>query len=73
MDHCKLQDLAILESMQLALESIVSSVFDGSDELGESKLALCRTFQGFLLTSSFFDRPSFFSARAVIKIFFTVK
>lgn len=42
------KDLAILESMQLALESIVSSVFDGSDELGESKLALCRTFQGLL-------------------------
>lgn len=40
-----------MESMQLALENIVNSVFDGSNEFGvgcsEVQLALCRIFEGF--------------------------
>ncbi|KMT13498.1 hypothetical protein BVRB_4g082770 [Beta vulgaris subsp. vulgaris] len=45
-------DLAILESMQFALENIVVAVFDGSDEIArgssEIQLALCRIFEGLL-------------------------
>lgn len=40
-----------MESMQLALENIVNSIFDGSNEFGggssEVQLALCRIFEGF--------------------------
>lgn len=46
------QDLAVMESMQLALESVVNAVFDGSNEFGggssEVHLALCRIFEGLL-------------------------
>lgn len=47
----KFQDLPVMESMQLALENIVNSIFDGSNEFGggssEVQLALCRIFEGF--------------------------
>ncbi|KNA08758.1 hypothetical protein SOVF_159820 [Spinacia oleracea] len=46
------QGLAILESMQLALENVVVAVFDGPDEFArgssEIQLALCRIFEGLL-------------------------
>ncbi|KAL4323981.1 hypothetical protein GQ457_11G015570 [Hibiscus cannabinus] len=46
------QDLALLESMQAALESVVSSIFDGSNEFAggssEVHLALCGIFEGLL-------------------------
>ncbi|KAJ4719575.1 protein HASTY 1 [Melia azedarach] len=46
------QDLAIMESMQSALENVVSAVFDGSNQFGrnssEIHVALCRIFEGLL-------------------------
>lgn len=40
-----------MDSMQLALENVVSTVFDGSNEIvggsSEVQLALCRIFEGF--------------------------
>ncbi|XVF31221.1 hypothetical protein REPUB_Repub16aG0127000 [Reevesia pubescens] len=46
------QDLAVMESMQVALESVVSSIFEGSNEFAggslEVHLALCSVFEGFL-------------------------
>ncbi|THG16122.1 hypothetical protein TEA_015803 [Camellia sinensis var. sinensis] len=46
------QELAVMESMQVALETIVSAVFDGSNEFGgsfsETQIALCRIFEGLL-------------------------
>ncbi|XP_022719250.1 protein HASTY 1 [Durio zibethinus] len=46
------QDLAVMESMQVALESVVSSIFDGSNEFAggssEVHLAVCRIFEGLL-------------------------
>lgn len=46
------QDIAVMESMPMALENIASVVFDGSNEyLGgssETQLALCRIFEGLL-------------------------
>ncbi|GMP40616.1 hypothetical protein CsSME_00010991 [Camellia sinensis var. sinensis] len=46
------QELAVMESMQVALETIVSAVFDGSNEFGgsfsETQIALCRVFEGLL-------------------------
>ncbi|KAL6989566.1 histone deacetylase [Sarracenia purpurea var. burkii] len=50
------QGLAVMESMQLALDTIVNAVFDGSNEFGgsgsetrsETQLALCRIFEGLL-------------------------
>ncbi|XP_061348450.1 protein HASTY 1 isoform X2 [Gastrolobium bilobum] len=46
------QDLAVMESMQLALENVVNTVFDGSNDFakanGEVQFALCRTFEGLL-------------------------
>ncbi|XP_019423263.1 PREDICTED: protein HASTY 1 [Lupinus angustifolius] len=46
------QDLAVLESMQLALENVVSAIFDGSNDFAkantEVQLALCRAFEGLL-------------------------
>ncbi|XVE89810.1 hypothetical protein DITRI_Ditri20bG0024300 [Diplodiscus trichospermus] len=46
------QDLAVMESMQVALENVVSSIFDGSKEFAgessEAHLALCRIFEGLL-------------------------
>ncbi|XVF42101.1 hypothetical protein PTKIN_Ptkin01aG0333100 [Pterospermum kingtungense] len=46
------QDLAVLESMQVALENVVSSIFDGSNEFAggssEVHLTLCRIFEGLL-------------------------
>ncbi|KAK2419191.1 protein HASTY [Trifolium repens] len=46
------QDLAVLESMHLALENIVNAVFDRSNDIAEAnaevQFALCRTFQGLL-------------------------
>lgn len=48
----KMQDLAIMESMQSALENVVSAVFDGSNQFGrnssEIHVALCRIFEGYL-------------------------
>ncbi|KAF8401555.1 hypothetical protein HHK36_012497 [Tetracentron sinense] len=46
------QDTAVMESMQLAFETVVSVVFDGSIEFvggsSEIQLTLCRTFEGLL-------------------------
>ncbi|KAE9615987.1 hypothetical protein Lalb_Chr04g0261021 [Lupinus albus] len=46
------QDLAVLESMQLSLENVVSAIFDGSNDFAkasaEVQLALCRAFEGLL-------------------------
>ncbi|KAJ0078649.1 hypothetical protein Patl1_23409 [Pistacia atlantica] len=46
------QDLAVMESMQSALENVVSAVFDGPNEVGgatsEVHVALCRIFEGLL-------------------------
>ncbi|KAK7284295.1 hypothetical protein RJT34_19040 [Clitoria ternatea] len=46
------QDLAVTESMQLALENVVNAVFDGSNDFtkanAEVQFALCRTFEGLL-------------------------
>ncbi|KAH9754455.1 protein HASTY 1 [Citrus sinensis] len=46
------QDLAVMESMQSALENVVSAVFDGSNQFGgatsEVPLALSRIFEGLL-------------------------
>lgn len=46
-----LQDLAVLESMQLALDNVVNAIFDGSNDFthvnAEVQLALCRTFEGY--------------------------
>ncbi|KAA8545010.1 hypothetical protein F0562_019773 [Nyssa sinensis] len=46
------QELAVMESMQLALENVASAVFDGSNEFGgsssEIQLKLCRIFEGLL-------------------------
>ncbi|GMJ11206.1 HASTY, HASTY 1 [Hibiscus trionum] len=46
------QDLAIMESMQAALENVVSSIFDGSNEFAggssEVHLSLCGIFEGLL-------------------------
>ncbi|XP_044483250.1 protein HASTY 1 [Mangifera indica] len=46
------QDLAVMESMQSALENVVSAVFDGTNEVGgstsEVHIALCRIFEGLL-------------------------
>ncbi|XP_052193214.1 protein HASTY 1 isoform X2 [Diospyros lotus] len=59
------QDLAVMESMQLALENVISTVFDGSKEfdgsLSESQLALCRIFEGLLqqLLSLKWTEPAF--------------
>lgn len=45
-----------MESMQLALDNVVSAIFDGSNEIGsgssEVQLALCRIFEGFLAVLS---------------------
>ncbi|KAL4342355.1 hypothetical protein GQ457_08G009780 [Hibiscus cannabinus] len=46
------QDLVVMESMQMALENVVSSIFDGSNQFagGSSEVhsALCRIFEGLL-------------------------
>ncbi|KAH1079333.1 hypothetical protein AAZX31_19G226200 [Glycine max] len=46
------QDLAVMESMQLALENVVNAAFDGSNDFtktnAEVQFALCRTFEGLL-------------------------
>lgn len=46
------KDLAMMESMQMALDNVVSAVFDGSNEFGggslEIQLMLCRIFEGLL-------------------------
>ncbi|KAG4111518.1 hypothetical protein ERO13_D13G109200v2 [Gossypium hirsutum] len=46
------QDLAMMESMQMALENVIISIFDGSNEFAggssEVHLALCRIFEGLL-------------------------
>ncbi|KAL2345751.1 hypothetical protein Fmac_007036 [Flemingia macrophylla] len=46
------QDLAVMESMQLALENVVNAVFDGCSDFSkanaEVQFALCRTFEGLL-------------------------
>ncbi|XAR54705.1 hypothetical protein NMG60_11029962 [Bertholletia excelsa] len=46
------EELAVMDSVQLALENIVNIVFDGSYEFGghssETQLALCRIFEGLL-------------------------
>ncbi|AES82582.1 putative exportin-1/Importin-beta [Medicago truncatula] len=47
------QDLAVVESMQLALENVVNAVFDRSNNdiaeaNAEVQFALCRTFEGLL-------------------------
>ncbi|KAB1994867.1 hypothetical protein ES319_D13G125600v1 [Gossypium barbadense] len=45
-------DLAVMESMQMALENVIISIFDGSNEFAggssEVHLALCRIFEGLL-------------------------
>ncbi|KAK8546003.1 hypothetical protein V6N13_067243 [Hibiscus sabdariffa] len=46
------QDLVVMESMQMALENVVSSIFDGSNQFAggssEVHLALCKIFEGLL-------------------------
>ncbi|XP_054802202.1 protein HASTY 1 isoform X2 [Prosopis cineraria] len=46
------QDLAVMESMQLSLDNVISAVFDGSNEFAkanaEVQLAVCRIFEGLL-------------------------
>ncbi|KAL9320333.1 hypothetical protein ACSQ67_012172 [Phaseolus vulgaris] len=46
------QDLAVMESMQLAIEGVVNAVFDGSNDFTKTnadvQFALCRTFEGIL-------------------------
>ncbi|VVA12817.1 PREDICTED: exportin-5 [Prunus dulcis] len=46
------QDLAVMESMQLALENVVSTIFDGSNEIGgghsEVQHGMCKIFEGLL-------------------------
>ncbi|QCD77691.1 exportin-5 [Vigna unguiculata] len=46
------QDLAVMESMQLAIEGVVNAVFDGSNDFtktnAEVQFALFRTFEGIL-------------------------
>ncbi|VFQ94409.1 unnamed protein product [Cuscuta campestris] len=46
------QEIPFLESMRLALESVVNAVFDGQKEFGrrnsEVQISLCRTFEGLL-------------------------
>lgn len=50
------QNLAVLESMQLTLENVVSAVYDGANEYegsdSEIQLSLGRTFEGFPMTCS---------------------
>ena len=45
------KELAVMDSMQLALENVVSTIFDGSKEIAggssEVQLALGQTFGGF--------------------------
>ena len=53
----EVQDLAVMESMQSALENVVSAVFDGSNQFGgatsEVQLALSRIFEGFFVISMY--------------------
>ncbi|KAK4850574.1 hypothetical protein QYF36_007942 [Acer negundo] len=64
------QELAVMESMHLALENIVSSVFDGQNEVGgassEVHLSLCRIFEGLLqqLLSLNWTEPAFVESLA---------
>ncbi|TXG65800.1 hypothetical protein EZV62_007075 [Acer yangbiense] len=64
------QELAVMESMHLALENIVSSVFDGQNEVGEATsevhLSLCRIFEGLLqqLLSLNWTEPAFVESLA---------
>ncbi|KAL5566976.1 hypothetical protein UlMin_030140 [Ulmus minor] len=59
------QELAVMESMQLALENVVSAIFDGSNEVAggssEVHLASCRIFEGLLqqLLSLKWTEPAF--------------
>ncbi|XP_062084573.1 protein HASTY 1 [Humulus lupulus] len=59
------QELAVMESMQLALENVVSGIFDGSNEIvggsSEVQLALCKIFEGLLqqLLSLKWTEPAF--------------
>ncbi|PON73945.1 Exportin [Parasponia andersonii] len=59
------QELAVMESMQLALEIVVSTIFDGSNEFtggcSEIQLAMCRIFEGLLqqLLSLKWTEPAF--------------
>lgn len=51
------QDLPVMESMQMALENVVISIFDGSNEFAggssEVHLDLCRMFEGLLTIFSY--------------------
>lgn len=53
-----------MESMQVALESVVSSIFDGSNEFAggssEVHVALCGIFEGLLTTCPYSVRGSMF-------------
>ncbi|PON69489.1 Exportin [Trema orientale] len=59
------QELAVMESMQLALENVASTIFDGSNEFAggcsEIQLAMCRIFEGLLqqLLSLKWTEPAF--------------
>lgn len=57
------QDLAVMESMQSALENVVNAVFDGSNVFGrgssEVQLALCRRFEGFFPSFSYLSLVRF--------------
>lgn len=50
-----IQNLAVIESMHLALENVVSTIFDGSNEYGKIKtkalLSLHQVFEGLVNTS----------------------
>lgn len=60
-----------MESMQVALENVVSSIFDGSNEFAggssEVHLALCRIFEGLLTILSLFIRRSRFMIPCLLK------
>ena len=55
----------------MALENVVSSIFDGSNEFAggssEVHLALCRIFEGLLTTFSYFIRGSRFIIPYILK------
>lgn len=56
-----LKELAVMESMESALDNVVSAIFDGSNEIGggssEVQLALCRIFEGFFFFQFFRSFP----------------
>lgn len=58
-----IQDLAMMESMHLALENVVSTIFDGSNEYGknstEVQLSLHQILEGLMTTTSIYMKLLF--------------